>query len=126
MIAEGYSECDFYGVANIWHLNVTSFLLRYSTAFVTRKLICIFSASINYYELARVPKPFRKCESPQLKFEFSTLYAAQVISFFYELHKFRFIMRELQGAILISSLFQTILGFSGLMFLLLRSFLRLL
>lgn len=35
-------------------------------------------------------------------------------------HKFRYIMRELQGAILIGSLFQSILGFSGLMSLLLR------
>ncbi|XP_074294485.1 nucleobase-ascorbate transporter 11 [Silene latifolia] len=35
-------------------------------------------------------------------------------------HKFRYIMRELQGAIIISSIFQSILGFSGLMSLLLR------
>ncbi|PKI62549.1 hypothetical protein CRG98_017070 [Punica granatum] len=35
-------------------------------------------------------------------------------------HKFRHIMRELQGAIIISAIFQTILGFSGLMSLLLR------
>ncbi|ESQ53275.1 hypothetical protein EUTSA_v10024538mg [Eutrema salsugineum] len=35
-------------------------------------------------------------------------------------HKFRDIMRELQGAIIVGSLFQCILGFSGLMSLLLR------
>lgn len=35
-------------------------------------------------------------------------------------HKFRHIMRELQGAIIIGSIFQAILGFSGLMSLLLR------
>lgn len=35
-------------------------------------------------------------------------------------HKFRYIMRELQGAIIIGSLFQSILGFSGLMSLFLR------
>ncbi|GAB4848799.1 Nucleobase-ascorbate transporter 11 [Ancistrocladus abbreviatus] len=35
-------------------------------------------------------------------------------------HKFRRIMRELQGAIIIGSIFQSILGFSGLMSLLLR------
>ncbi|KAK6237906.1 hypothetical protein QUC31_003375 [Theobroma cacao] len=35
-------------------------------------------------------------------------------------HKFRHIMRELQGAIIIGSVFQSILGFSGLMSLLLR------
>ncbi|KAL9229597.1 hypothetical protein vseg_005047 [Gypsophila vaccaria] len=35
-------------------------------------------------------------------------------------NKFRYIMRELQGAIMIGSLFQTILGFSGLMSLILR------
>ncbi|KAG6600689.1 Nucleobase-ascorbate transporter 11, partial [Cucurbita argyrosperma subsp. sororia] len=35
-------------------------------------------------------------------------------------HKFRHIMRELQGAIIISSIFQSILGFSGLMTLFLR------
>ncbi|XP_010680358.1 nucleobase-ascorbate transporter 11 isoform X2 [Beta vulgaris subsp. vulgaris] len=35
-------------------------------------------------------------------------------------HKFRYIMRELQGAIIIGSLFQSIMGFSGLMSLLLR------
>ncbi|XP_057961861.1 nucleobase-ascorbate transporter 11 [Malania oleifera] len=35
-------------------------------------------------------------------------------------HKFRHIMRELQGAIIIGSIFQSILGFSGLMSLLLR------
>ncbi|XP_021728193.1 nucleobase-ascorbate transporter 11-like [Chenopodium quinoa] len=35
-------------------------------------------------------------------------------------HKFRYIMRELQGAVLIGSLFQSMLGFSGLMSLLLR------
>ncbi|XVE83051.1 hypothetical protein DITRI_Ditri16bG0056100 [Diplodiscus trichospermus] len=35
-------------------------------------------------------------------------------------HKFRHIMRELQGAIIVGSVFQTILGFSGLMSLLLR------
>ncbi|KAK9670669.1 hypothetical protein RND81_13G216800 [Saponaria officinalis] len=35
-------------------------------------------------------------------------------------HKFRYIMRELQGAIIIASLFQSVLGFSGLMSLLLR------
>ncbi|XP_021714013.1 nucleobase-ascorbate transporter 11-like [Chenopodium quinoa] len=35
-------------------------------------------------------------------------------------HKFRYIMRELQGAIMIGSLFQCMLGFSGLMSLLLR------
>ncbi|CAK9169192.1 unnamed protein product [Ilex paraguariensis] len=35
-------------------------------------------------------------------------------------HKFRHIMRELQGAIIVGSLFQSILGFSGLMSLLLR------
>ncbi|KAK4774028.1 hypothetical protein SAY87_029047 [Trapa incisa] len=37
-------------------------------------------------------------------------------------HKFRHIMRELQGAIIISSIFQTILGLSGFMSLLLRLF----
>ncbi|XVE86870.1 hypothetical protein DITRI_Ditri18aG0070000 [Diplodiscus trichospermus] len=35
-------------------------------------------------------------------------------------HKFRHIMRELQGAIIVGSVFQSILGFSGLMSLLLR------
>ncbi|XP_022880687.1 nucleobase-ascorbate transporter 11 [Olea europaea var. sylvestris] len=35
-------------------------------------------------------------------------------------HKFRHIMRELQGAIIIGSIFQSILGFSGLMSILLR------
>ncbi|KAJ6915797.1 hypothetical protein NC652_018456 [Populus alba x Populus x berolinensis] len=35
-------------------------------------------------------------------------------------HKFRHIMRELQGAIIVGSLFQTILGFTGFMSLLLR------
>lgn len=35
-------------------------------------------------------------------------------------HKFRYIMRELQGAIIVGSTFQSILGFSGLMSLLLR------
>ncbi|GLU18202.1 hypothetical protein SLE2022_345150 [Rubroshorea leprosula] len=35
-------------------------------------------------------------------------------------HKFRHIMRELQGAIIVASIFQSILGFSGLMSLLLR------
>ncbi|MBA0589288.1 hypothetical protein Gorai_018044 [Gossypium raimondii] len=35
-------------------------------------------------------------------------------------HKFRHIMRELQGAIIVGSIFQSILGFSGLMSLLLR------
>ncbi|MED6132075.1 hypothetical protein PIB30_015864 [Stylosanthes scabra] len=35
-------------------------------------------------------------------------------------HKFRHIMRELQGAIIVGSIFQFILGFSGLMSLLLR------
>ncbi|XP_028770105.1 nucleobase-ascorbate transporter 11-like isoform X3 [Neltuma alba] len=35
-------------------------------------------------------------------------------------HKFRHIMRELQGAIIVGSIFQCILGFSGLMSLLLR------
>ncbi|GAB2278744.1 hypothetical protein Dimus_013420 [Dionaea muscipula] len=35
-------------------------------------------------------------------------------------HKFRQIMRELQGAIIVGSIFQSILGFSGLMSLLLR------
>ncbi|KAE8694062.1 Nucleobase-ascorbate transporter 11 [Hibiscus syriacus] len=35
-------------------------------------------------------------------------------------HKFRHIMRELQGAIIVGSLFQSILGFSGLMCLILR------
>lgn len=35
-------------------------------------------------------------------------------------HKFRHIMRELQGAIIIGSIFQSILGFSGLMSVLLR------
>ncbi|KAL3845123.1 hypothetical protein ACJIZ3_002526 [Penstemon smallii] len=35
-------------------------------------------------------------------------------------HRFRYIMRELQGAIIIGSIFQCILGFSGLMSLLLR------
>ncbi|BFG35615.1 hypothetical protein CerSpe_218890 [Prunus speciosa] len=35
-------------------------------------------------------------------------------------HKFRHIMRELQGAIIIGSIFQSLLGFSGLMSLLLR------
>ncbi|XVF17370.1 hypothetical protein REPUB_Repub10bG0115500 [Reevesia pubescens] len=35
-------------------------------------------------------------------------------------HKFRHIMRELQGGIIVGSLFQSILGFSGLMSLLLR------
>ncbi|KFK30412.1 hypothetical protein AALP_AA7G257500 [Arabis alpina] len=35
-------------------------------------------------------------------------------------NKFRYIMRELQGAIIVGSLFQCILGFSGLMSLLLR------
>ncbi|XP_038903917.1 nucleobase-ascorbate transporter 11 isoform X2 [Benincasa hispida] len=35
-------------------------------------------------------------------------------------HKFRHIMRELQGAIIVSSIFQSILGFSGLMSLFLR------
>ncbi|PRQ48473.1 putative xanthine/uracil/vitamin C permease [Rosa chinensis] len=35
-------------------------------------------------------------------------------------HKFRHIMRELQGAIIIGSIFQSILGFTGLMSLLLR------
>ncbi|KAL2349013.1 hypothetical protein Fmac_003013 [Flemingia macrophylla] len=35
-------------------------------------------------------------------------------------HKFRHIMRELQGAIIVSSIFQMILGFSGLMSILLR------
>ncbi|XP_061349982.1 nucleobase-ascorbate transporter 11-like isoform X2 [Gastrolobium bilobum] len=35
-------------------------------------------------------------------------------------HKFRHIMRELQGAIIIGSIFQCILGFSGLMSILLR------
>ncbi|KAI4385254.1 hypothetical protein MLD38_003303 [Melastoma candidum] len=35
-------------------------------------------------------------------------------------HKFRHIMRELQGAIIVSSIFQSILGFSGLMSLLVR------
>uniref|UniRef100_A0A7C9ASW0 Xanthine/uracil/vitamin C permease n=1 Tax=Opuntia streptacantha TaxID=393608 RepID=A0A7C9ASW0_OPUST len=35
-------------------------------------------------------------------------------------HKFRYIMRELQGAIIIGSLFQSLLGFSGLVALLLR------
>ncbi|KAJ7953515.1 Nucleobase-ascorbate transporter-like protein [Quillaja saponaria] len=35
-------------------------------------------------------------------------------------HKFRHIMRELQGAIIVGSIFQTILGFSGLMSLFLR------
>ncbi|KAK8566201.1 hypothetical protein V6N13_021275 [Hibiscus sabdariffa] len=35
-------------------------------------------------------------------------------------HKFRHIMRELQGAIIVGSVFQSILGFSGLMTLLLR------
>lgn len=37
-----------------------------------------------------------------------------------ELQKFRHIMRELQGAIIVGSIFQSILGFSGLMSLLLR------
>ncbi|XP_027910629.1 nucleobase-ascorbate transporter 11-like [Vigna unguiculata] len=35
-------------------------------------------------------------------------------------HKFRHIMRELQGAIIVGSIFQSILGFSGLMSVLLR------
>ncbi|XP_058006257.1 nucleobase-ascorbate transporter 11 isoform X2 [Hevea brasiliensis] len=35
-------------------------------------------------------------------------------------HKFRHIMRELQGAIIVGSIFQSILGFTGLMSLLLR------
>ncbi|GMH06291.1 hypothetical protein Nepgr_008131 [Nepenthes gracilis] len=35
-------------------------------------------------------------------------------------HKFRHIMRELQGAIIVGSIFQSIMGFSGLMSLLLR------
>ncbi|PSS26799.1 Nucleobase-ascorbate transporter like [Actinidia chinensis var. chinensis] len=35
-------------------------------------------------------------------------------------HKFRHIMRELQGAIIVSSIFQSFLGFSGLMSLLVR------
>lgn len=35
-------------------------------------------------------------------------------------HKFRHIMRELQGAIIVGSIFQSVLGFSGLMSLLLR------
>ncbi|GLT33671.1 hypothetical protein SLA2020_082360 [Shorea laevis] len=35
-------------------------------------------------------------------------------------HKFRHIMRELQGAIIVASIFQSILGFSGLMSLLVR------
>ncbi|CBI23526.3 unnamed protein product, partial [Vitis vinifera] len=35
-------------------------------------------------------------------------------------HKFRHIMRELQGAIIVGSIFQSILGFSGLMSLILR------
>ncbi|KAL4026394.1 hypothetical protein IC575_014823 [Cucumis melo] len=35
-------------------------------------------------------------------------------------HKFRHIMRELQGAVIVSSIFQSILGFSGLMSLFLR------
>ncbi|KAI7751016.1 hypothetical protein M8C21_023465 [Ambrosia artemisiifolia] len=35
-------------------------------------------------------------------------------------HKFRHIMRELQGAIIVSSIFQCVIGFSGLMSLLLR------
>ncbi|KAF7809394.1 nucleobase-ascorbate transporter 11-like isoform X1 [Senna tora] len=35
-------------------------------------------------------------------------------------HKFRHIMRELQGAIIVGSIFQCVLGFSGLMSLLLR------
>ncbi|PNX85408.1 nucleobase-ascorbate transporter 11-like protein, partial [Trifolium pratense] len=35
-------------------------------------------------------------------------------------HKFRHIMRELQGAIIVGSIFQCILGFSGLMSILLR------
>ncbi|XP_009606494.1 nucleobase-ascorbate transporter 11 [Nicotiana tabacum] len=35
-------------------------------------------------------------------------------------HKFRYIMRELQGAIIVGSIFQSFLGYSGLMSLLLR------
>lgn len=36
------------------------------------------------------------------------------------MQKFRHIMRELQGAIIVSSIFQCIMGFSGLMSLFLR------
>ncbi|CAI0474314.1 unnamed protein product [Linum tenue] len=39
-------------------------------------------------------------------------------------HKFRHIMRELQGAIIVGSVFQSLLGFTGLMSLLLRQYLR--
>ncbi|CAN1216157.1 Nucleobase-ascorbate transporter 11 [Linum perenne] len=39
-------------------------------------------------------------------------------------HKFRQIMRELQGAIIIGSVFQSLLGFTGLMSLLLSQYLR--